>query len=146
MSQNNPVFNNNFFISNNIQVEGNDFSRVFRPQETPQKAPFQDIPSEEIMKICNSQFPNILPNRISTNSNIKFNAFPLDKAHFLELMNQFDICIQLLVQNMLLSSNEETRARTYDLLMKFNKKKEDILSNIKLPQYEITLAKFVNLQ
>lgn len=143
MSQNNPVFNNNFYISNNFQVEGNDFSQAFKPRESLEQRNQGEFPSDEIMKICNSQFTNILPNRISNNSDIKFNPYPLDKLHFMDMMNQFEIVIQLLVQNMLLSSNEETRARTYDLLMKFNKKKEDLLANVKLPQYEISLSKFV---
>ena len=142
MSERNQIFNNNFYISNNFQIEGNDFSNIFKPKpSSPQKK--EDFGSDEIMKICNSQFQNILPNRLTTNSDVKFNPFPLEKSHFLELLNQFELCIQLLVQNMLLSSNEETRARTYDLLMRFNKRKEDMLANVKLPHYEISLSTFV---
>jgi hypothetical protein len=60
-----------------------------------------------------------------------------------ELLYQIDLCVQLVIQNFLLATNEEVKFKTYDLLFKIVAKKDFVMSFLAcMPSYHIYLSNF----
>lgn len=91
-SNNSQYFTNNFYINN--------VDRVIIPPSHQNliKTPKEEIRIEDIMNVCHKNFRNILPNKINYNYDSKTILFPFEKNQIIELINQIDVCIQLLIQ------------------------------------------------
>jgi hypothetical protein len=53
------------------------------------------------------------------------------------LMRQYDMMLQLLIQNMLMTSNPELKLKCYSMIYSYYLARTKILTYYKLPQYEV---------
>lgn len=69
-----------------------------QPHQNLMKSGKEEVRIEDIMSLCHKNFRNILPNKINYNYDSKTILFPFEKNQIIELINQIDVCIQLLIQ------------------------------------------------
>ena len=105
----------------------------------------EEIKMKTLMHRYNAIFRQILPRR--KNSATQNNGAPyLDKQLCLEVIQQFDLTLQLLVQQIIFCDDpvlKEQACLTFDEIVR---KKVQFVKKMNLPSFEIFLADFVSTQ
>lgn len=105
----------------------------------------QSIPPEQVstlMHVLNRNFIHILPKKRVFMPEAVRQSQTSPKV-CLELVEQYEITLQLLVQNILLCDDLETKQTSTRIFLEVIKKKNEILEQIFLPAYDICLDDFV---
>jgi hypothetical protein len=92
----------------------------------------------------NASFIHILPKKrffLSENPRIP----NVDPKICLELVEQYDITLQLLIQNILFCEDLKLKKITLDIFKEIVNKKDQLLYQLRLPTYKIYLSDFVGL-
>lgn len=101
---------------------------------------------DNMLKTYTTTYRQILPKQNSFYSDIRTHA-PLDKDIIIEIIEQFEQTMQLLVQNIQLANNPNTKINAYNLYFDIIKQKDQLVQHLKQPSFNIYQAdfKFANM-
>src|SRR3990167_9436507 len=111
------------------------------PPLLPQTASYAD-PVASILTAYNRSFRPILPKNKPFGSD-PANKTPIRPKICLELIEQYEITVQLLIQNFLYCTDETIKQKCLDHFLRLINGKETIIKFNRLPSYEICLSDFV---
>lgn len=104
------------------------------------------VPPDQVstlMQALNQNFKHILPKKRIFNSEAAKMPQTSPKV-CLELIEQYEITLQLLVQNLLFCDDLETKQLSAKIFVEIINKKNDLLEQIFLPAYNVCLNDFVD--
>lgn len=105
------------------------------------------MPPEQVstlMHVLNRNFIHILPKKRVFMPEASRHG-QISPKICLELIDQYEITLQLLVQNILFCDDMETKQTSTRIFLEVINKKNEILEQIFLPAYDICLDDFVGL-
>lgn len=116
--------------------------RSYQDPKEPPNNYFSQETVKRIMEEFHQRYPRILPKKRIFSDQVP-NVPPISTKITLELIEQFDITLQLLVQNILLCPNPATKSKSLLLLQNILRNKIAIESNMLLRAYPVNRRDFV---